>query len=321
MFLHAGSVSLTLRYRAPEILLRSTIYSSSVDMWAIGLIIAEIFNLEPLFAGQTEIDQLFLICRVLGSPANKSAAPNDGKYYGGGYWQDGVNLASKMGFEFSEGKREPVGGLIKGANVEAIELISQILTYDPRKRPSAAESLESSWFKKDTNFVEVINIDDMGSDVVNKAKEATPSNDKNFLDISKTNLFTSNFLEIPMEITGTVAQAKVKTKHKDYYSSSSDDEVQLNLLNSKNLEAYLNQSSKTEIQTFVDKEIHQQPQRQRFHEFIASNSTSASSSIVNRVKTGFTSPTTKRNCDSLLRYPKGAFGCNTTFILGFSPSY
>ena len=310
MFLHAGSISLTIRYRAPEILLRSTIYSSSVDMWAIGLIITEIFNLEPLFAGETEIDQLFLICRVLGSPANKSAAPNDGKYYGGGYWQEGVNLASKMGFVFAEGKREPVCGLINGGNVEAIELISQLLTYDPRKRPSAAESLESSWFNKDTNFVEVINIDDMGRNVVNKEAEVTPSNDKNFLDISKTNTFASKFLE-----------NRVETKHKEYYSSSSDDEIQMNLLNSKNLEAYLNQSSKTEVQTFVDNEFHQQPQRQQFHEFIASNSTSTSSSMVYRVNTGFDSPTTERNCTSLLQYPKGAFVCNTNFILGFSPSY
>ncbi|KAI7900432.1 kinase-like domain-containing protein [Cokeromyces recurvatus] len=59
-------------YRAPEILLRSTEYSASVDLWAIGTIFAELINLEPLFPGESEIDQIYRICSVLGSPGNKT---------------------------------------------------------------------------------------------------------------------------------------------------------------------------------------------------------------------------------------------------------
>ncbi|RUO95509.1 kinase-like domain-containing protein, partial [Jimgerdemannia flammicorona] len=55
-------------YRAPEVLLRSTSYSSPVDIWAVGTILAELVNLRPLFPGQSEVDQVFRICEVLGCP-------------------------------------------------------------------------------------------------------------------------------------------------------------------------------------------------------------------------------------------------------------
>ena len=56
------------RYRAPEVLLRSTNYSSPIDMWAIGCIMAELYTLRPLFPGSSEIDEIFKICSVLGTP-------------------------------------------------------------------------------------------------------------------------------------------------------------------------------------------------------------------------------------------------------------
>ncbi|KAI9487520.1 MAG: kinase-like domain-containing protein [Benjaminiella poitrasii] len=59
-------------YRAPEVLLRSTEYTASVDLWAVGAIFAELINLEPLFPGESEIDQIYRICSVLGSPGNKT---------------------------------------------------------------------------------------------------------------------------------------------------------------------------------------------------------------------------------------------------------
>ncbi|CAJ0930524.1 unnamed protein product [Ranitomeya imitator] len=55
-------------YRAPEVLLRSTSYSSPIDIWAVGCIMAEIYTLRPLFPGSSEIDTIFRICQVLGTP-------------------------------------------------------------------------------------------------------------------------------------------------------------------------------------------------------------------------------------------------------------
>ena len=59
-------------YRAPEVLLRSTNYSSPIDVWAVGCIMAELYTLQPLFPGRSEVDQLFRICSVLGTPSKVS---------------------------------------------------------------------------------------------------------------------------------------------------------------------------------------------------------------------------------------------------------
>jgi serine/threonine protein kinase len=56
------------RYRAPEVLLHSTTYSSPVDIWAVGCIMAELYTFRPLFPGNSEIDEIFKICSVLGTP-------------------------------------------------------------------------------------------------------------------------------------------------------------------------------------------------------------------------------------------------------------
>ena len=53
-------------YRAPELLLGSTTYDNSVDIWAIGCIMGELYDGQPLFPGESEIDQLYIIQRMLG---------------------------------------------------------------------------------------------------------------------------------------------------------------------------------------------------------------------------------------------------------------
>ena len=60
-------------YRAPEILLRARTYSYPVDLWAAGTLFAELITLNPLFPGNTEVDQLYRICAILGSPGKSSA--------------------------------------------------------------------------------------------------------------------------------------------------------------------------------------------------------------------------------------------------------
>ncbi|KAG1082618.1 hypothetical protein G6F42_022511 [Rhizopus arrhizus] len=110
-------------YRAPEILLKSSTYSYPIDLWAVGTIFAELVTLRPLFPGQSEIDQLFRICQVLGSPGTtstvlrkksyhqllthqKTPSPLVNMYTGiGGEWKDGVKLAQKMGFQFPKVQR------------------------------------------------------------------------------------------------------------------------------------------------------------------------------------------------------------------------
>jgi serine/threonine protein kinase len=62
-------VALSLsRYRAPELLLRSTNYNSPVDIFAFGCIAIELYSLSPLFPGSNDFDQLNRIVKSLGTP-------------------------------------------------------------------------------------------------------------------------------------------------------------------------------------------------------------------------------------------------------------
>jgi cyclin-dependent kinase-like len=54
-------------YRAPELLVGDTLYGREVDVWAVGCLMAEMMTGNPLFAGDSDIDQLFLITKALGS--------------------------------------------------------------------------------------------------------------------------------------------------------------------------------------------------------------------------------------------------------------
>lgn len=53
-------------YRTPELLLGCTHYGKGVDMWAIGCIMAELIDGQPLFPGESDIDQLYIIQKLLG---------------------------------------------------------------------------------------------------------------------------------------------------------------------------------------------------------------------------------------------------------------
>ena len=64
----------TLWYRCPEILLGQKQYSLGVDLWSTGCIFAEMAQRRPLFMGDSEIDQIFKIFKVLGTP-NESNWP------------------------------------------------------------------------------------------------------------------------------------------------------------------------------------------------------------------------------------------------------
>lgn len=85
-------------YRAPEVLLRAGEYSAPVDIWAIGAMAVEVATLKPLFPGGNEVDQVWRVCEIMGSPGNWYNKA--GARVGGGEWRDGTRLAHKLGFSF-----------------------------------------------------------------------------------------------------------------------------------------------------------------------------------------------------------------------------
>ncbi|XP_026282049.2 uncharacterized protein LOC113208968 isoform X1 [Frankliniella occidentalis] len=63
-------------YRAPELLVGDNKYGKAVDVWAVGCLFSEMLSGDPLFPGQSDIDQLFQIIKVLGklSPRHQQLA-------------------------------------------------------------------------------------------------------------------------------------------------------------------------------------------------------------------------------------------------------
>ncbi|NXY77236.1 MAK kinase, partial [Glareola pratincola] len=121
-------------YRAPEVLLRSSIYSSPIDMWAVGSIMAELYTLRPLFPGTSEVDEIFKICQVLGTPKKSE-------------WPEGYHLASAMNFRFPQCVPISLKTLIPNASNEAIQLMSDMLNWNPKKRPTATQALKYPYFQ------------------------------------------------------------------------------------------------------------------------------------------------------------------------------
>jgi protein kinase len=127
-------------YRAPEVLLRAVDYNSPIDLWAVGAIMAELYTFRPLFPGSSEPDEIFKICSVLGTPTSRT-------------WPEGIKLANAMNFRFPRFVRTPLSQLIPNAGPEALQLMTALMNYDPKKRPTAAQALQYPYF---TNHIQDI---------------------------------------------------------------------------------------------------------------------------------------------------------------------
>ncbi|KAJ3123883.1 Cyclin-dependent kinase catalytic subunit [Nowakowskiella sp. JEL0407] len=122
----------TLWYRAPEILLGSRHYSTAVDMWSVGCIFAEMCTKHPLFPGDSEIDELFKIFRLLGTPTPE-------------VWPKVVELPDYKDHFPMWQKKDLDSEIHAGALV--CDLIQRMLEYDPARRISARKALLHPYFQ------------------------------------------------------------------------------------------------------------------------------------------------------------------------------
>ncbi|GAB1320794.1 cyclin-dependent kinase [Madurella fahalii] len=131
----------TLWYRAPELLLGATRYTSAIDMWSMGCIFGELLTREPLLQGRNEVDELTKIFELCGVPTEES-------------WPSFRRLPNARGLRLpSKASAAMTGSVIRAKfpllTVAGVSLLNGLLALDPEKRPGAREVLAHEYFKQD----------------------------------------------------------------------------------------------------------------------------------------------------------------------------
>lgn len=163
-------------YRAPEILMGSKDYTFSVDIWAVGCIVAEMYLGKPLFPGSSTINQLKRIFEITGIPSKMELSET----------YKGINLSF---LEPMHGniKNKQLNHILGMASLEALKFVMRLLELNPLKRCTAKEALEDPYLslfhnekeEPDNNREVVVTLDD------NKKYEADDYREKLYNDIKK----------------------------------------------------------------------------------------------------------------------------------------
>ena len=122
----------TLWYRAPDVLLGSRTYNTSIDIWSAGCIMAEMYTGRPLFPGTTNEDQLQKIFRLMGTPGERS-------------WP-GIAQLPEYKATFHVYATQDLRLIFPGLEQVALDLLMRMLQLRPEMRISAADALRHPWF-------------------------------------------------------------------------------------------------------------------------------------------------------------------------------
>lgn len=119
-------------YRAPELIFGATNYTTNIDVWSTGCVMAELMLGQPLFPGESGIDQLVEIIKVLGTPTREQIKTMNPNY---------------MEHKFPQIKPHPFNKVFRPrTSPDAISLISRLLEYTPSARYTAIEAMTHPLF-------------------------------------------------------------------------------------------------------------------------------------------------------------------------------
>ncbi|WCJ22656.1 shaggy-related kinase 11 [Euphorbia peplus] len=119
-------------YRAPELIFGATEYTTAIDVWSAGCVLAELLLGQPLFPGESGVDQLVEIIKVLGTPTREEIKCMNPNY---------------TEFKFPQIKAHPWHKVFhKRMPHEAVDLVSRLLQYSPNLRYSAVDALTHPFF-------------------------------------------------------------------------------------------------------------------------------------------------------------------------------
>ena len=121
-------------YRAPEILLGSTNYNKTVDIWSAGCIMIELLTEKVTFAGKSSLNQVELIIELLGRPTERDLAA--------------LKIASNNNVlsSIKSGKTKSLTQIMSSFGPDALDLVRSILRYNPDHRPTVEQVLSHPYF-------------------------------------------------------------------------------------------------------------------------------------------------------------------------------
>ncbi|KAG6584424.1 Protein IMPAIRED IN BABA-INDUCED STERILITY 1, partial [Cucurbita argyrosperma subsp. sororia] len=122
----------TLWYRPPELLLGSTDYNASVDLWSVGCVFAELLVGKPILQGRTEVEQLHKIFKLCGSPPDE-------------YWKKS-KLPHATLFKPQHPYNNCLRQTFKDYPSTTVNLLETLLSVEPYKRGVASSALTSAYF-------------------------------------------------------------------------------------------------------------------------------------------------------------------------------
>lgn len=121
-------------YRAPELIFGSTDYTTAIDVWSLGCVGAELLLGQPLFPGESGVDQLVEIIKVLGTPTREEIQSMNSNY---------------TEFKFPQIKAHPWHKVFRSRTPpEAIDIIARMLAYSPDKRLHPLEAATHPFFNE-----------------------------------------------------------------------------------------------------------------------------------------------------------------------------
>jgi len=121
-------------YRAPELIFGATSYTTAIDLWSTGCVMAELLLGHPLFPGESGVDQLVEIIKVLGTPTKEQIRCMNPNY---------------NDFKFPQIKPHPWHKVFRPrTSAEAVDLVSKLLQYDPTARIPALQACAHPFFDK-----------------------------------------------------------------------------------------------------------------------------------------------------------------------------